>query len=388
VKKHSIGLILLGAGLIGGCRHAAPPPQPTYGPIPAGSFVKAADANLQLQKDRVENLYLCDEKLIVYTQNSEAFSLDRSSLTMQSLSDVGSRGERLLPPVVFRHTIIFPTDTSLQIYNHRGQKLRAIDLHRALRSPLIGSGSILYTGVDYQTGGRVIAINPDNPEVPIKWEFLTNSGITAAPAYANGILYIGTEDGQVIAAQDQSGASEPLGIFHFNTAGEIVADLKADDYGVYIASTDTKLYCLDPNTGHIKWQYFAQHPLMKSPTVTATRVYQAVPDVGLVALDKENGPADRLPLWTAKNVAQILSEDNRCVYVRLTDNSIAAIDKQTGKQLFASHGHHFVAFATNTRDATIFASTADGQIYAIRPVFTAGTTGELVMEKIRMKLEG
>jgi outer membrane protein assembly factor BamB len=378
VKKHWIGSICLATALISGCRHLSPPPPASVGPIPARSFIREADADLLLKNDSVESLYLRDELLIVYTHNHDAYSLARDGLVMQSLAEVSTPGARVGPPIVFQNSIIYPTNSSLQIYSHSGKKLRDIDLHRALGSPLIGNGSILYMGVDTEHTGRVVAIDPDRPALPIRWEFLTDSGISAAPAYCNGILYIGTEAGEVIAAQDQGGATQPLGIFRFNTAGGIVADLKADDYGVYVASTDTKLYCLDPNTGHIKWQYYAQHPLTASPVVTGTRIYQPVPDVGLVALNKTEGPNDRQPLWIADNVAQILSEDNRCVYVRMTDNSIAAIDKQTGEQLFASHRRDFAAFATNTRDATIYAATADGKIYAIRPVFSAGASGEMV----------
>ena len=43
-----------------------------------------------------------------------------------------------------------------------------------------------------------------------------------------------------------------------DSKGHPVTDLKADDFGVYVAATDTKLYCLDRATGKIKWQYFAR----------------------------------------------------------------------------------------------------------------------------------
>jgi outer membrane protein assembly factor BamB len=388
VKKPLFGSILIATALASGCRHVQPPPPVTFGSVPAGSFVRKSTADLLLKNDAVQSLYLRDELLIVYTQNHDAYSLARNGLVLESLAEVTSPASHLGPPVVFQQAIIYPTNTTLEVYAHDGRKIRQIDVQRAMRSPVVGAGSTLYMGVDYNTGGRVIAIDPDRPQVPIRWEFLTRSGIAAAPAVVNNIIYVGAEDGQVIAAQDQGDDNQPLEIFHFATAGTIVADLKADDTGVYVASTDTKLYCLDLNTGHIQWQYYAQHPLTKSPTVTATRVYQAVPNVGLVAIDKEHGLSDRRPLWIAKNVAQILSEDDRCVYTRLSDNAIAAIDKETGQQLFVSHRRDFTAFATNTRDATIYAATADGKIYEIVPVFHAGMTGEVVLRERRMKAEG
>jgi outer membrane protein assembly factor BamB len=42
----------------------------------------------------------------------------------------------------------------------------------------------------------------------------------------------------------------------FVTSGRIVGDVKVDDSGVYVASTDSKLYALDRGTGKILWKYY------------------------------------------------------------------------------------------------------------------------------------
>jgi hypothetical protein len=42
-----------------------------------------------------------------------------------------------------------------------------------------------------------------------------------------------------------------------------------------------------------------------------------------------------------------------------------------------------VAFATNTKDSTIYAATKDGHVLAIVPVLKAGNVGELALDNAR-----
>jgi hypothetical protein len=137
-------------------------------------------------------------------------------------------------------------------------------------------------------------------------------------------------------------------------------------------------------SGKIKWQYYSQQPLTVAPVVTATTVYQAVPNVGLVCLDKTSGKYNRDAKWVALGVVQILSEDAQNVYALLEDKRIVALDKTTGLERFASERRDFAVFATNTKDSTIFAATKNGIVYAITPVLKPGATGELVLDERRM----
>jgi len=63
---------------------------------------------------------------------------------------------------------------------------------------------------------------------------------------------------------------------------------------------------------------------------------------------------------------------------------VIAIDKQTGEQRFTSKRNDLVAFATNTKDGTIYAATASGQVIAITPVLKPGNVGEIAMDDARV----
>ena len=383
MKKHLAGLVLAAsvAAVVGvGCKHAKPPaPEKVeIGPVPSNSFVRQAVSDLGLKSDKVQQMYLRGDKLIVYTGKHEALLMSRDGLSLLASMDVTHPRTRMGAPVLLTDRVIFPTNTVLEVFSLDGKHVRTVDLGRALRSQAVGSEKTLYMGVDYEKGGRVIALDVTAEAAPIRWEFITKAGISASPAVNGNTVYVGTDDGRVIAAIDNGTHDQPEQLFTFQTDGRVTADLKADKDGVYVASTDTKLYCLDPGTGKIKWQYYSEHALTSSPIVTESRVYQAVPRVGLVALDKKAGQFNREPLWISDAVTQILAEDGQNLYARLSDNAIACIDKQTGQRKFESQRKDFSAFATNTKDAVIYAATKDGKIYALTPVFRGGQIGEVV----------
>jgi outer membrane protein assembly factor BamB len=164
----------------------------------------------------------------------------------------------------------------------------------------------------------------------------------------------------------------------FKTYGPVVANLTVDDSGLYVASKDGTLTCLNRSTGRVKWQYIGGVPLEDSPRVTKDMVFQHVPGTGLVALSKAEGGYNRSPRWVAPEITQFLAEDDTYVYGRREDNAILAMEKATGRAAFASKRRDFRAFAVDTVGGTIYAVTATDRILAIKPVLTSGQVGELV----------
>src|SRR5207248_5564763 len=191
-----------------------------------------------------------------------------------------------------------------------------------------------------------------------KWELMSSHGnsLSSAPAFHAGVVYAAFEDGEVYPVNADN--RQPIWATStgqtYRTFGPVVAALRADDYGVYIPSTDSKLYCVDRTSGKGKWTYFAGVSLRTPPEITATMVYLPVAGRGIVAIDKINGPAIREPRWICKDAVKLVSEDEKYAYFNRADNIIIAIDKQTGEQRFTSKRNDLVAFATNTKDGIIY----------------------------------
>jgi outer membrane protein assembly factor BamB len=237
--------------------------------------------------------------------------------------------------------------------------------------------------VDAPGAGRVVAVDTAPGKykpVDEKWQLMTKSGVqvSSGPTILGGVVYAAFDDGQVLAVNADSRASiwETSTGQTFRTFGAIHADLRADDFGVYVPSTDSKLYCLDKTQGRVKWQYYAGAPLRSSPVVTATTVYLPVSGKGVAAIDKTNGTAK----WAVRDAVKFLAEDDKYAYFQRTDNSVVAVDRSNGEQRFTSKRTDLVQFASNTKGSTIYAATKDGKVMAITPVLKPGDTGEVALD--------
>jgi len=393
VKKTLIFGFLLVVGATGiliqlaGCKEEPPPPATVkVGPVPAKSFARSWVQDLNLKgADSIWQLHLTDKSVFVYTMNHVAYQLSRSGGSLTMVAPVASAATPLGPPVQLMNNVVYPTNTSLEIYDLAGKKLRSLDLDFAMSSEAITDGKAIYVGGNFQESPRFVSIDPTKENAWMNWSFVTQGSVSGTPAIYQNVIFLATEGNRVYAVSDKREPIWPLEGYSFQTAGRILADVKADEYGVYIASTDSKLYCLDRATGKIKWQYYAQRPLGDAPVALGTNVYQAVPGIGVVVIDKATGEFNRKARWVAKGAVQVLSEDSQNVYVRLDNHHIAALDKQTGERKFESQRRDLTVFATNPTDATIYAATEAGKVYAITPVLKPGTISEIVFNERPME---
>ena len=176
--------------------------------------------------------------------------------------------------------------------------------------------------------------------------------MSAAPAVFEDGIYAASEDGGVYA---MAANRDPLWTIDggvFKTSGGIVADVKVDEFGVYVAST-----------------------------ATVDRVYQWVTGKGIVAINKIEGKTSREPVWVAPGTRHFLSEDESNVYVLSGDQSITALDKVDGQPRFRSRRHDIHISTVNHSSSTIYVATRRGEVLAVKPVLQAGTVGQVVMNR-------
>jgi outer membrane protein assembly factor BamB len=285
---------------------------------------------------------------------------------------------------MLKDRVAIPTSSTLEVYEPtEGGFVNSIPLKGlATRSNAVGSGNMVYLGGDYQGAGRIAALDISRPYVHTIWQLMIpKGGLQSTPALFDDVLYVGGGDGNVYAvAAANREALWPLNDNAFKTEGPIVADVAADDTGVYVASTDSRFYCLHRGTGRLKWQFYGGRALTGAPVLTASQVYLPIPQVGVAAFSKSDGDFNRKPLWIAVGMTQFLAEDEKHVYLlRGADNVIVALDKVSGEQRFENNRRDLTQFATNKNaDGVIFAASKTNRILAIKPVLRPGVVGELV----------
>ena len=372
-----VGISLM---LLVGC--AARKQEPGAVAVPANGFVKNWGADLGLKRDAAERIFLRDDLVFLYTESNRSYVLSAAGGQLLSSNTITAPGSEIRPPVLLGDKIVYLALAAIEVYDRRGRLISSIPLDRATRSPAaVGPGNVMYFGVDYHNGGRLLKYDVTRQFGKVLWELMTFAPISASPAVYEDAVYAASEDGRTYAVASNRDPIWPIDGNTFMTAGRVLADLKVDDFGLYVASMDSKLYCLDRQTGRIKWTYFAGRPLREPPVVLPDRVYQYVPGRGLVSIDKTEGKAMREVVWAAPGARRFLSADDANVYVLASDNAIVALDKATGEPKFRSKRRDLTITTPNTKDATIYAATKRGEVLAIRPVLKGGSVGEIVLDE-------
>jgi outer membrane protein assembly factor BamB len=358
--------------------------------VPVSHFASVWKTEAPLQGSKGTEIFLNDDKIFVYRADNYCVWVQRNSGVLTAITEIAKPRDRVFAPVTLPDRVVFPSNTQIEVYDRKGKLMHKNPTRYATASGAAGDAKTLFIGEEHPRGGRLMAIDTepmDVPRTPI-WELQTHKGsaFAAAPVFFQGLVFAGSNDGGIYAlrAESRDGLWPGLDDGYFPTGGEILADLAADKDGVYAASVDGKLYCLNLNTGRINWVYHAGRALREEsdPVVTLNFVYIYVPTIGLVCIDKAGKQEVRRAKWTIENAIQFLSSDEKNAYLRTNDNSIIAVEKSTGQVKFKSERKDFVAFAVNThvKDTSIYALAADGTLHCIRPVLKPGVIGEVVMD--------
>jgi outer membrane protein assembly factor BamB len=389
VKRHLLAGILTLSALSAGCatQDKAPKTGPVQ-PVPVNTFQKAWYTDLGLGSATATNVYVFDNYVIIYGSDNTAHVVDRQSGSLKWIHQLPKNAGDQHTPSVFGDRIVYPATSALKVYSTKtGRLLKDMSVTYAISAGGAGMGQFYYVAANYPNGGRLVALDLDRAESLPRWEVMTVAPMRSTPIHLNSITFFASEGGAVRAVNEQRasvwGLSDTLD-GGFKCGGPVYADLAADNAYLYVASMDTKLYCLAQSSGKIKWQFYAWGiPLQDKPDVTSDTVYQKVRGKGLVAISKAEGKDFRDARWTNAETDKFLADDDKHTYVLSRDGRITALDKATGKAQWNSKSKDFVAFGTNLKDGSIYAVNKWGQLVCIKAVTKVGVVGEVVMDDSR-----
>lgn len=86
-----------------------------------------------------------------------------------------------------------------------------------------------------------------------RWEFDTGAAVRSSPAVVRGVVYIGSDDGNVYAINATTGEEE----WAFQTDGAVVSSPAVLRNVVYVGSDDRHVYALHAETGELLWDFTA-----------------------------------------------------------------------------------------------------------------------------------
>ncbi|MCX6573540.1 MAG: PQQ-binding-like beta-propeller repeat protein [Candidatus Aminicenantes bacterium] len=242
------------------------------------------------------------------------------------------------------------------------------DASGSVRALRIAHGSIVW---ECCTNGTIYCL--DGRIGTVVWKIPAAGPVVACPRIVNGIVYIGSSDhifraielatGRVVWSED--------GIDGFVEAKPLVAGGL-----VVFGAWDRRLYALDAATGRPVWTWQGEKespfysPAGCWPVAGNGKVFVVAPDPWMTALELGTGRE----LWGTDNWAVReslgLSADGRRVYVRTTEDVIAAISTETEDaeavwETDAGVGRDINSAQLVEKDGVVFYGTKDGMLLAL-----------------------
>ncbi len=204
-------------------------------------------------------------------------------------------------------------------------------------------GNLQHTGIYDATG--VPRFNQ------IKWTFHTSGRVISSPAVSNGMVYVGSTDGNLYAVDLESGAQK----WKFETKVRVPSSPAVSGGIVYFGSYDSNFYAVDAKTGQLKWKFqtggerrFAAKHIhgiqpaaetmpdpfdfyLSSPAVWNGSVYFGSGDGNIYALNASSG-ALKWKFQTGDVVHASPAISNGILFVGSWDSFFYALDAVTGKE--------------------------------------------------------
>ena len=226
----------------------------------------------------------------------------------------------------------------------------------------------------------------------IKWTFPTGGRIVSSPVAQDGVIFFGSDDGNVYAVDARSGRQ----VWKRGTNGPVPATPAVVNGVLYVGSYDGKLYALYTRTGAPKWKFMTggerqfeakglngwqpknqtiPDPFdiyLSSPVVVNATVYFGSGDGNVYAVDATSGEL-RWKFATGDVVHASPAFADGVVYVGSWDSYFYAIDAASGKEKWRFHGgedpliHNQVGFQSSPAvvDGTVYTGCRDSNLYAI-----------------------
>jgi len=201
--------------------------------------------------------------------------------------------------------------------------------------------------------------------IPDAWDIFTSS-----PAVANGKVFFGSGDGNIYAADAQTGMLQ----WKFATKDVVHSSPAVVGNTVYIGSWDSYLYALDADTGQEKWSFKSgedpnihnQVGFQSSPAVVDGTVYIGCRDAHVYAVDAATGKK-RWDYPTSKSwVVGTPAVRDGMVYVGTSDSSrFMALDAKTGRLRFNFDAKAYMFSSAALAGDLAYVGDHNGRVYAI-----------------------
>jgi outer membrane protein assembly factor BamB len=191
------------------------------------------------------------------------------------------------------------------------------------------------------------------------WNYTTGGYVFSSPAIANGVVYVGSDDGNVYALNARTGAKL------WNSTSGGTSSPAVVNGAVYVGG-GSDVYALNATTGAKLWNYATGGYVSSSPAVSNGVVYVGSNDHNVYALNATTGA--KLWNYTTGSYVTLSSPAvaNGVVYVGSWDHNVYALYANNGTKLWNFTTGSIVFSSPAVLNGVVYAASFDdGQLYAI-----------------------
>ena len=202
------------------------------------------------------------------------------------------------------------------------------------------------------------------PGMDLLWTFTaapsTNgSAIESSPSEVNGVVYVGSDNGNLYALNAATGAQR----WSFNAGNLSLVSSPAVVNGVVYVDGASDVYALNAATGAQIWS-FATGGEGSSPTVANGVVYVGSADGNVYALNAATGAK----LWSFTTGGQVVSSPavvHGVVYIGSFDGNVYALSAASGLELWSFATGNLIDCSPAVADGIVYIASGGDNLYAL-----------------------
>ena len=298
-----------------------------------------------------------DGMLYVASYDGNLYAIDIQSGQALWQSEVG---RAFSSPVVVEESIFVGSADGLHALNRADGAERwhyKAQVGGEMRSSPAFYAGLIYIGSD---DGNIYAFQADRGD--LAWQFKTLGQVFSSPAIYKDIVYAGDYAGYLHALDAESGEE----LWQFKTKRSIYATPAIREGQVFFGSLDGNFYALDAATGEELWHVEIGEPIVSSAALSKDVLYFGCLDHNVYALDINSGEV-KWQFETSNEVysSPVLASD--IVYIGSDDANLYALDAKTGEERWRHETGGFIGNSPAVAGDMVFFSSYDGSIYAVGP---------------------
>jgi outer membrane protein assembly factor BamB len=328
-----------------------------------------AHASLDPMQDRVQH-FLADEQVtVVQSVTGMVTTFDNTNGHRLWAVQVGDPHELRFPAVTNDHLVVINSGTSMYgLAKKTGdvawqvQIPTAVSTAPGLDDTRVYVGSV--TGAIYAYDLKFLDKLSKDPRLlkdihrSLKWQYKTGARIIYQPVSTGTIVVIASADASLygMAAKDRKIR------FQFETDQPLSAPIGQFGRLILVATGDRKAYCLDAETGAIKWELLAGLSIRQVPRVIDDHVFLRPEGYGLRCIALADGTA----VWSNRQAVAFLAATPTAVYASDSLGNVLLLNQKDGRQIGAFSMRAYPIRVSNDRTDRLYFASPRGMVVCIR----------------------